>query len=389
MSRSAKTTRIDLRRRLTSPASAGFGSSPPPQADDVEAIDARSTRRARLVALGIFVVVAVVGTYLVKWHPYYLKGFSVATRHSLGASIVSGRSAASPKGWHAATEYAYRYGASIWQAFVVGLLVAAGIQELLPRDWLVRVLGQGRFRSTAIAGAVAVPSMMCTCCSAPPTVTLARSRASVGATMAYWLGNPVLNPATIVFMGLVLGWKWAALRVVVGIVLVFGAATLAQRLFGQRDVPVAAQHAVANAMRAPKDERPLPVRYLSTLGRLCVGLVPEYLVIVLGLGAARAFLFPAVTPAIGHALWLVLVLAITGTLFVIPTAGEIPIVATFLGFGLGAAGAGALMITLPAISLPSAVMVGRAVPAKVLALVAGVVVVMGLVTAVAAVALGV
>ncbi|MHB1536188.1 MAG: permease [Acidimicrobiales bacterium] len=358
-------------------------------AGEVTGPDGPTTRRARLIALGAFLLIAAVGTYLVKWHPYYLKGFSVATDHTLGASMVSGHSGAAPAGWHAALDYAYHYGASIWQAFVVGLLVAAGIQELLPRDWLMRLLGQGRFRSTAIAGMAAVPSMMCTCCSAAPTVTLARSRASVGATMAYWLGNPVLNPATIVFMALVLGWRWAVLRIVVGVVLVLGLASLAQHIFGERDLPLAAEKAVAAAASRPTDDRPLGVRYFSTLGRLCLGLVPEYLVIVVGLGAARAFLFPAVTPAIGHALWLVVVLAITGTLFVIPTAGEIPIVQTFMGFGLGTAGAAALMITLPAVSLPSLVMVGRAVPAKVLALVASMVVAMGLVTAGAAVALGV
>ena len=356
---------------------------------EMPAPDRSGTRRAHLVALGVFLLIAAVGTYLVKWHPYYLKGFSVAKDHTLGASVVSGHSAASPKGWHAAMAYAYHYGESIWQAFVVGLLVAAGIQELLPRNWLMRLLGQGRFRSTAIAGAAAVPSMMCTCCSAAPTVTLARSRASVGATLAYWLGNPILNPATIVFMALVLGWRWAVLRIVVGIVLVLGVASLAQRLFGESDVPLAAEQAVASSMSRPADERPPALRYFSTLGRLCLGLVPEYLVIVVGLGAARAFLFPSVTPAIGHALWLVVVLAVTGTLFVIPTAGEIPIVQTFMGFGLGAAGAGALMITLPAVSLPSLVMVGRAVPAKVLTLVAAMVVIMGLVTAGAALALGI
>lgn len=340
-----------------------------------------------LIALGVFFAVAAVGTYLVKWHPYYYKGFSVAAHHSLGRSIVSGHAAA-PRGWHAAVNYAYAYGKSVWQAFILGLVVAAGIQELVPRDWLIRVLGAGRFRSTAIGGLAAVPSMLCTCCAAVPTVTLARSRASVGAAMAYWLGNPVLNPATIVFMGFVLGWRWAALRVVIGVILVLGVSSLAQHLFGEHDIPLAARQAVDAASAAPVDGRNRVVRYITTFGRLCVGLVPEYLVIVMGLGAARAFLFPAVTPAIGHALWLVLLLAVTGTLFVIPTAGEIPIVQTFLSFGLGAGGAGALMITLPAISLPSMIMVGRAVPAKVLALVAGMVVVAGLVTAASAIALG-
>jgi len=189
----------------------------------------------------------------------------------------------------------------------------------------------------------------------------------------------VLNPATIVFMGLVLGWRWAALRIVVGLALVLGTAVMAQRLFGDKDVPEPAAKAVTESAAA--DARPVIVRFIASLAGLAIRLIPEYAVIVFALGAARAFLFPAISPSTGHAVWLVLVLAVTGTLFVIPTAGEIPIVQSFMKFGLGPAGAGALMLTLPAVSLPSLLMVRQAVPLRVLMFVTGSVVVSGLLTA--------
>ena len=53
-----------------------------------------------------------------------------------------------------------------------------------------------------------------------------------------------------------------------------------------------------------------------------------------------------------------LALAVGGTLFVIPTAGEVPIVQALTSAGLGPLGAGILFTTLPAISLPSLVMAG-------------------------------
>ncbi len=213
---------------------------------------------------------------------------------------------------------------------------------------------------------------------------LTRGGASTGSVLAYWLGNPILNPATMVFMGFVLGWRWVALRIAVGAVLVFGVAPLAARVAGPAAVPRAALDAHAAATAADGDDRPLPTRWLSALGRMAVGLLPEYLVVVVVLGAVRAWLFPAMSPAIGHSLWLVLALALTGTLFVIPTAGEVPIVQTLMRFGLGAAGAGALLTTLPPVSLPSLLMVGRALPARVLLFVAGCVVVLGLLSAAAA-----
>lgn len=350
------------------------------------AAPARRISRLEVAALLAFLVITLGGLTLAKWYPYILKGSSAAAHHKLGSSIISGSSASSPKGWHAALSYAASYGKSIWLALTVGLLMAAGIQELVPADWLARALGSVSARSSMLAGLFAVPSMMCTCCAAPATVAMARARASAGATIAYWLGNPVLNPATVVFMGFVLGWRWAALRIVVGIVLVFGAALLVQRFFANRQPPSAVVDAVTRAATVRPGS--LARRYVVTLWRLCVSLLPEYAVIVLGLGAARAFLFPAISPSVGHAIWLLLLLVITGTLMVIPTAGEIPIVQSFMRFGLSGANAGALMITLPAISLPSLVMVGRAVPRRILVFVFAWVVAFGLITAALAAILG-
>ncbi|MGH7104187.1 MAG: hypothetical protein ACREFJ_17530 [Acetobacteraceae bacterium] len=50
--------------------------------------------------------------------------------------------------------------------------------------------------------------------------------------------------------------------------------------------------------------------------------------------------------------------------FVILTAGEVPIIQVLQHFGLGATGAAALLITLPAVSLPSLAMLGRVLPPR-------------------------
>ncbi len=51
----------------------------------------------------------------------------------------------------------------------------------------------------------------------------------MGGALAFWMGNPVLNPATLVFMGFVLGWGFAAIRLVAGLVMVLLIATLVQK----------------------------------------------------------------------------------------------------------------------------------------------------------------
>jgi uncharacterized protein len=329
-----------------------------------------------------FFAVAIAGLFYVKWSPYYAKGFLAAQNHSIGASIVSGNLANSPEvGFQAGINYSIAYIKAIWQALLLGLALGAGVETLLPRMGLNRLFTgtKGPLRATAFA----IPSMMCTCCCAPIAVGLIESGVSASSAIIYWLANPVLNPAALVFIGFVLGWKWAALRLIVGVALVFVVGNLAARF-----VPADWKPRGAAAVRPDNDDRPFLIAWASTFFRLAIRLVPEYAVLVFALGMTRAWFFPAMTPDIGHAFWLAPALAAAGTLFVIPTAGEVPIIQVLQQFGLGSAAAAALLITLPAVSVPSLAMLARALPVRVIMVLGVGTFAFGLIAAAAAAALG-
>jgi uncharacterized protein len=111
--------------------------------------------------LAVLGAVAIAGLFYVKWNPYFHRAFVAAANHSIGASIVSGKSAAAPDpSLGAALGYAWAYGKAIWQAMVLGLVLGAGVQAVIPRDWLVRVLGRSSFSGVAVAGLASIPSMM-------------------------------------------------------------------------------------------------------------------------------------------------------------------------------------------------------------------------------------
>ena len=109
----------------------------------------------------------------------------------------------------------------------------------------------------------------------------------------------------------------------------------------------------------------LAARFVRAVGSMAVRLLPEYLLLVVALGALRGPLF---TGGLGlrAGVLAVLIFAAAGALLPIPTAGEIPVIAALLALGVSAPVAAALLITLPAISVPSLVMVRRVFPAKVL-----------------------
>ncbi|AJX30677.1 permease [Burkholderia oklahomensis] len=340
------------------------------------------------LGLATFVLLTVAGLFYVKWFPYYHKAFVAAEHHSIGQSILMGAAARAPEpSLQAALDYAWAYGKAIWQAMVLGLLLGSAVQALLPAHWVARALGGRGFGSVAAGGLLALPGMMCTCCAAPVVAGLRERDASPGGAVAFWLGNTVLNPAALVFMGFVLGWHWSALRLVLGVALVFGVGYLLNRLAGEqtrvvddalRAKLVAEQAAAGNAF----------VRWMKIFVRMTVRLVPEYLVLVLLLGAARAWLFPHIGPDVGNGIGWIVAFAIAGMLFVIPTAGEVPIIQAMLSLGMGVGPAGALLMTLPPVSVPSLAMLARAFKPTTLALVAALVVAFGVIGGLAAVALG-
>jgi uncharacterized membrane protein YraQ (UPF0718 family) len=335
--------------------------------------------------VGLVLLIAVVGLFIVKWQPYYLRAFTAAANHTLGPSIVTGTQAAPPApSLQAAIDYSIAYFRAIWQAMVLGLLLAATIESSVPRDLLVRVLGSGTFRSSAFGGLLALPGMMCTCCAAPVVIGLRRAGASLGGAVAFFLGNPTLNPAVLVFLLFTLGWQWALLRLVFGALLVFGSATLAERIGSGLTGPVP-------AIAAPEPVRPMGawgLRWLRAFARLAIQLIPEYIIVVGLLGFARAFLFPAAGADLGNGILIMLGLAVAGTLFVIPTAGEIPIIQTMLLYGIGAGPVGVLLLTLPSTSLPSLLMVWKAFSWRILVVLGIATALVGLLAGGVAIALG-
>ena len=293
----------------------------------------------------LFFLVVIAGLWYVKWQPYYGKAFTAAETHSIGKSILA-QADANP--WQAALDYAMIYFLAVWKAAVLGVLLGSLIQVLIPRDWLLRTLGQSRFRGTLLGTLFSLPGMMCTCCAAPVAAGMRRQQVSMGGALAFWMGNPLLNPATLVFMGFVLGWGFAAIRLVAGLVI-------------------------------PEAQGGFFSRWGRALWALFWSTIPVYILAVLVLGAARVWLFPHADGAVDNSLMWVVAMAVAGCLFVIPTAAEIPIVQTMMLAGMGTAPALALLMTLPAVSLPSLIMLRKAFPAKALWLTGAMVAVSGVI----------
>lgn len=338
-----------------------------------------NTRRL-IMGAAIFLLLVLAGLMIVKWWPYWNKAHVAAHTHSIGASIISGKSVTPQAvGIGAAWLYALAYFKSVWQAVVLALLLGASIQVLVPRQWLMKLLGSDGAKSATIAGAASLAGMMCTCCAAPIVVGMRRQRVSMGSALAFLLGNPVLNPATLIFMGFVLGWVFAGIRLAFGLLLVAGVAWIANRYARKQAGPQVTHEYEPSAIEDPR-RSPASIAgvWFKELWFEIYTLLPGYIAIVLVLGAIRAWLFPPGLTLHASGIGATTLLAAIGSLFVIPTAGEVPIVQTLMKAGMGPGPATALLLTLPAISVPSLFIVRKVFPGRLLAIVLACVFIAGL-----------
>lgn len=338
-------------------------------------------RRRAVVAAALLLALAVFAAALIwsKWLPYAHKALTLSSTHAWSGSnilTVGGISPGEAPSWQAATSFASSYLASIWKALVAALLISAAVSALVPAGWAARLLNRRtRLASAAVGGLASTPSLMCTCCTAPVAATLRREGAGTAGVVAYWLGNPLLNPAVLVFLAFVAPWQWAVTRLVVGLVVVVFGATVVAWLTDRRSGPDA-DRPTGNPAQ-PLDGAWLggaPSRFARALLRLVLVLIPEYVAVVLLIGAFRGWLFPLGSSGTARAgVLIILLAAVVGTLIVIPTAGEIPVAAGLAALGLSLGGVGALLVTLPAASLPAMAMLVRTLGWRATAATAGIV----------------
>nr|WP_209044353.1 permease [Brevibacterium marinum] len=305
------------------------------------------------IGLGVLLLFLLVGLSWSKWMPYWDKAWTMSQTSVWDGGPLfddAGETISLAGAW----DFTLVYFTAVWKALLVALVVAAAVDALVPRDWLLRVMNRRAHTGQALVGAaMSLPSMMCTCCAAPVTVGLRSSGVRRSAALAYWVGNPLLNPAVLVFLALVLPWQYAVTRLVFGALVAIGASALIGRWVKGK----------AEAVPEPSPEPPrpssLPLRYLRSLSRFALILVPEHLVLVFVIGLISPWLIGVYGLEAQVGAIAVLIVAVVGTLLVIPTGGEIPVIVALLAVGVGTGITGALLLALPALSLPSMVMVGK------------------------------
>lgn len=253
------------------------------------------------------------------------------------------------------------------------------IQSFFPPERTKKILG--RFHgigANTLAALLGTVTPFCSCSSIPLFIGFTSAGLPLGVTFSFLISSPLVDLGSLVMLTGSFGSKVALAYVLVGLVLAVLGGTLIERLHLENDV----EEFIRNAGRVDLESPQMSVRdrlsYAKTQVASTVRKVAPYVLVGVAIGALIHNFIPQafVEELLGAEHWYSVPLA---TLIGIPMYadifGTIPIAESLFAKGAGLGTVLSFMMGVTALSLPSMVMLRKAVKPRLLAVFFGVVVV--------------
>jgi len=353
-------------------------------------LEARTVAMPRSVKALTFIVFALLVADLFAY-----RGVPAARSIAAGRINVDWLGAFGVTDWWRPFAQATSYLLNVWHATMIGVLMSGLVLTILPR-YLEPYFVRPGFTGSLVGALFALPQPFCSCCSSVMAPSFVRRGASTNFLLSFVVGAPMLNVTTLFLAVALLPAPFALVRIVAGMVVTVLVTYVVARAADRWDAPnPAAGEAAARAggwrrigafyerlfdvegivgggVDTPSD---LIARWLRASGRIALILVPT----LWGWSVVAAVAFQALPSAFGNNLPSVVAAAVGGTLFMISTWSEIPMALRLIQSGWSGPAA-ALLVVLPAVSLPCIVVLGGALQRfRMVALLAAAVMVVGIV----------
>lgn len=252
------------------------------------------------------------------------------------------------------------------------------IQSFFPPERTKKILGKFHgIGANTLAALLGTVTPFCSCSSIPLFIGFTSAGLPLGVTFSFLISSPLVDLGSLVMLTGSFGSKVALAYVLVGLVLAVLGGTLIERLHLENDV----EEFIRNAGRVDLESPQMSVRdrlsYAKTQVASTVRKVAPYVLVGVAIGALIHNFIPQafVEELLGAEHWYSVPLA---TLIGIPMYadifGTIPIAESLFAKGAGLGTVLSFMMGVTALSLPSMVMLRKAVKPRLLAVFFGVVV---------------
>ena len=250
------------------------------------------------------------------------------------------------------------------------ILIVSYSQSYFPPERTKKILG--RFHgiwANIIAALLGTVTPFCSCSSIPLFIGFTRAGLPIGVTFSFLISSPMVDLGSLVLLTSIFGWKVAVIYVVLGLIIAVAGGTLIEKLHLENQVEEYIRN--GRAFEVPQEELHFcdRLRYgwkqvVSTAKK-----VVPYVLIGVGVGAIIHNLIPGdfiVTVLGDNNPFGVVIATVAGAPLYADIFGTIPIAEALLSKGALLGVVLSFMMAVTTLSLPSMIMLRKAVKPKLL-----------------------
>ncbi len=256
------------------------------------------------------------------------------------------------------------------------ILVISYIQSYFPPERSRRILG--RFHgigANTVAALLGTVTPFCSCSSIPLFIGFTSAGLSLGVTFSFLISSPMVDLGSLVLLMSILGWKVAVIYVIVGLVIAVAGGSLIEKLHLNNCVEEYIRN--GKALDIPQEKLHFKDRMKYAWEQVAgtAKKVFPYVLVGVGIGAIIHNWIPdrfiVKILGIGNPLGVVIA-AIAGVPMYADIFGTIPIAEALLAKGAQLGVVLSFMMGVTTLSLPSMIMLRKAVKPKLLGIFAGI-----------------
>ena len=250
------------------------------------------------------------------------------------------------------------------------ILLISYIQSFFPPERSKRILGRfNGIGARIIAALLGTVTPFCSCSSIPLFIGFTSAGLPLGVTFSFLISSPMVDLGSLVLLMSIFGWKLAIVYVVLGLVIAVAGGTLIEKLHLENQV----QEFIRNgkAMDLPQEELHFMdrIKYAWEQVTSTAKKVFPYVLIGVGIGAVIHNWIPEdwIVTALGsNNPFGVVIATVLGVPMYADIFGTIPIAEALLSKGALLGVVLSFMMGVTTLSLPSMIMLKKAVKAKLL-----------------------
>ena len=250
------------------------------------------------------------------------------------------------------------------------ILIISYIQSYFPPERSKKLLGRfNGMGARIIAALLGTVTPFCSCSSIPLFIGFTSAGLPLGVTFSFLISSPMVDLGSLVLLMSIFGWKVAVVYVVLGLVIAVAGGTLIEKLHLENQVQEYIRS--AKALDIPQEELRFRDRIRYAWGEVLATAkkVFPYVLVGVGIGAVIHNWIPeewVITALGGNNPFGVIIATICGIPMYADIFGTIPIAEALLGKGALLGVVLSFMMGVTTLSLPSMIMLKKAVKAKLL-----------------------